>query len=164
MLYNSNTVLSFSDSRVFFICTILPRCHQMGFSSLIIKFRPILNRIPEYCHFEEQLQIGRLQFSTESLAPVARKYRRSCKQSAFLERIVGIFEHVALRHLLSFGSAYSWKYFNADAIFASSIFVVGEISPSSNRLRCHKIVHWFGHLYFFDPQHCDNLNKSILRS
>ena len=26
-----------------------------GFSSLMIEFRPILNRIPEYHHFEEQL-------------------------------------------------------------------------------------------------------------
>ena len=31
----------------------------MGFSSLLIEFRPISNRIPEYHHFEEQLQIGR---------------------------------------------------------------------------------------------------------
>ena len=29
----------------------------MGFASLIIEFRPISNRIPEYCHFEEQLCI-----------------------------------------------------------------------------------------------------------
>ena len=35
-------------------CTILPRCHRMGFASLILEFRPISNRIPEYHHFEEQ--------------------------------------------------------------------------------------------------------------
>ena len=39
---------------VFLICTILPRCHQMEFLSLIIEFRPISNRIPDYHHFEEQ--------------------------------------------------------------------------------------------------------------
>ena len=33
----------------------LPRCHQMGFVSLTTRFRPISNRIPEYCHFEERL-------------------------------------------------------------------------------------------------------------
>ena len=44
-----------SKTLVFLICTILLRCHQMGFSSLISEFRPILNRIPEYPHFEEQL-------------------------------------------------------------------------------------------------------------
>ena len=31
----------------------------MGFSSLIIEFRPISNRIPEYRHFEDQQRIGR---------------------------------------------------------------------------------------------------------
>ena len=39
---------------VFLICTILPRCHHVGFSSLTIKFRPTLNRIPEYHHFVDQ--------------------------------------------------------------------------------------------------------------
>ena len=48
-------LVSFSETLVFLICTILPICHQKGFSSLIIEFRPILNRIPEYHHFEEQL-------------------------------------------------------------------------------------------------------------
>ena len=40
---------------VFLICTILPRCHQVESLSLIIEFRPISNRIPEYHRFEEQL-------------------------------------------------------------------------------------------------------------
>ena len=43
-----------SQTLVFLIWTILPRHHQVGFSSLIIKFRPISNRIPEYHHFEHQ--------------------------------------------------------------------------------------------------------------
>ena len=43
-----------TQTLVFLICTILPRCHQLGFASLITKFRPILNRIPEYHHFVEQ--------------------------------------------------------------------------------------------------------------
>ena len=43
-----------SQTLVFLICTILPRCHQAGFSSWTIIFRPTLNRIPEYRHFEEQ--------------------------------------------------------------------------------------------------------------
>ena len=43
---------------------------------------------------------------------------------------------------------------DADAIFASSISKSGEVTPF-NWLRRHKIVHWFGHLHFFDPQHCD---------
>ena len=30
-----------SQTLVFLICTVLPRCHQMGFASLIIEFRPI---------------------------------------------------------------------------------------------------------------------------
>ena len=47
---SGRVVLSFSDSRILNL-TILPRCHQMGFLSLIIKFRPTLNRIPEYHHF-----------------------------------------------------------------------------------------------------------------
>ena len=47
--------LEFLRLSYFSICTILPRCHQMGFSSLIIKFHPISNRIPEYHHFDEQL-------------------------------------------------------------------------------------------------------------
>ena len=32
----------------------------MGFASLIIEFRPISNRIPEFHHFEEQLIVNRL--------------------------------------------------------------------------------------------------------
>ena len=43
-----------SQTLVFLIWTILPRCHQMGFSSEMIIFRPTLNRIPEYLHFKEQ--------------------------------------------------------------------------------------------------------------
>ena len=43
---------------------------------------------------------------------------------------------------------------DADTIFASSISKSGEVTPF-NWLRRHKIVHWFGHLHFFDPQHCD---------
>ena len=42
ILYNSNTVLSFSDSRIF-ICTIFPRCHQVIF--VIDNKIPILFRI-----------------------------------------------------------------------------------------------------------------------
>ena len=40
--------LEFSQTLVFLICTFLPRCHPIGFSSLIIEFRPISNRIPEF--------------------------------------------------------------------------------------------------------------------
>ena len=45
---------------VFLICTILPRCHHVGFSSETVKFRPTLSRIPEYRHFEETIseQVG----------------------------------------------------------------------------------------------------------
>ena len=42
-----------SQTLVFWSCTILPRCHQVGFASLKTKFRPISNRIPEYHHFED---------------------------------------------------------------------------------------------------------------
>ena len=42
-----------SQTLVFLICTILPRCHQVGFSSQTIKFRPTLSRILEYRHFED---------------------------------------------------------------------------------------------------------------
>ena len=42
--YNSNTRKVF-QTLVFLICTIFPRCHQVGFSS------PTSNRIPEYHHF-----------------------------------------------------------------------------------------------------------------
>ena len=51
---NSNTVLSFSDSRILNLYNPSPRCHHAAFSSLTIKFHPILIRIPEYRHFEEQ--------------------------------------------------------------------------------------------------------------
>ena len=44
-----------SQTLAFLVCTILPRCHQMGFVSSTIEFHPTLYRIPEYCHFEEQL-------------------------------------------------------------------------------------------------------------
>ena len=47
--------LDYSQTLVFLICTSFPRCHQMGFVSSPIEFRPISNRIPEYHHFEEQL-------------------------------------------------------------------------------------------------------------
>ena len=40
---------------VFLTCTCFTRCHQMGFVSSTIEFRPIINRNPEYHHFEEQL-------------------------------------------------------------------------------------------------------------
>ena len=43
-----------SETLVFSVCTILPRCRQVESVSLTIKFRPISNRIPEYHHFEEQ--------------------------------------------------------------------------------------------------------------
>ena len=38
-----------------YFCTNFPRCHQVGFVSSTIEFRSILNRMPEYCHFEERL-------------------------------------------------------------------------------------------------------------
>ena len=37
-----------SQTLVFCIWTILPRCHQVGFSSCTVEFHPTLNRIPEY--------------------------------------------------------------------------------------------------------------------
>ena len=43
-----------SQTLVFLVCTILATSHQMGFSSLIIKFCPISNRILEYHDSEEQ--------------------------------------------------------------------------------------------------------------
>ena len=46
--------LEFLRLSYFKICTILPRFHQAGFSSLITKFHPTLNPIPEYRHFEDQ--------------------------------------------------------------------------------------------------------------
>ena len=44
-----------SQTLLFLICTIIPRCDQVGSLSLIMKFRPTSNRIPEYRHFEEKL-------------------------------------------------------------------------------------------------------------
>ena len=38
------------------------------------KFRPTSNRIPEDHHFKETFAHGSAYFSTESLAPVTRKY------------------------------------------------------------------------------------------
>ena len=43
-----------SQTLVFLICTILPRYRQVESLSLIIKFSPTLNRIPEHRHFEDQ--------------------------------------------------------------------------------------------------------------
>ena len=63
-----------SQTLVFWICTILPRCHQVGFASLTIK-------IPS--HFESNSWISSFRttivnrsalFSTEALAPVTQKY------------------------------------------------------------------------------------------
>ena len=34
------------------ICTILPRCHHVGFSSWTIKIRFTVDRIPIFCQFE----------------------------------------------------------------------------------------------------------------
>ena len=48
-----------SQTLVFLIGTILPRYHQVGFSSLTIKFRPTLNRISDFRHFEDQQCMGR---------------------------------------------------------------------------------------------------------
>ena len=56
--YNSISVLSFSDSRILNLYNP-SKMYKVGFSSLIIEFRPTLNRIPEYRHFEDQWRIGR---------------------------------------------------------------------------------------------------------
>ena len=42
--------------------------------------------------------------------------------------------------------------FSAEAIFASSTYKIW-CSNSSYRTRRFKVIHWFNHLHFFDPQH-----------
>ena len=56
----------------------------MGFASLIIKFHPISNRIPEYHHFEEQLYIGQRNSRQNSWRQWPGSTRRSGKRSVFL--------------------------------------------------------------------------------
>ena len=54
ILYNSDTVLSFSDSRILSLYTT-SKMSSDGIFSWTINFRHTLSRIPEYHHFEEQL-------------------------------------------------------------------------------------------------------------
>ena len=63
-----------SQTLVFLISTILPRCHHAGFSSWTIIFRPTQNRIPEYRHFVERQWIGRCSFRHNHGSQWPRKY------------------------------------------------------------------------------------------
>ena len=49
---------------------LVPRCHQVGFLSLIINFRPILSRNSWILSFRRQTVNRSAQFSTESCLPV----------------------------------------------------------------------------------------------
>ena len=70
---------------VFLICTILPRCRQVESLSLIIKFRPTLNRTPEYRHFQDQQWIGRHNSRKNHWLLWPGSTHRSGKQSLFRE-------------------------------------------------------------------------------
>ena len=73
------------QTHVYSICTDFPRFHRMGFVSSIIEFRPILNRIPECCHFEERLWINRHNSRQNHWPKWPGSIRWSVKQSVFLE-------------------------------------------------------------------------------
>ena len=66
-----------SQTLVFLMCTILPRCHQVGFSSWTIELRPTLNEFLNIITFR-RLKVNRsATFSTESMDLVTRKYSLS---------------------------------------------------------------------------------------
>ena len=72
-----------SQTLVFLICTTLPRCHQMRFSSLITTFRHTFESNSEYHHFEEQLYIGWHNSRQNHWLQWPRSTRRSGKGSVF---------------------------------------------------------------------------------
>ena len=81
MSNSSNTVSSCADSRILNLYRLFPRYHQMGFSSLITEFRPILNRNPVWYCCEEWQRMNRrnriLYHERQSLESDRRSWRRS---------------------------------------------------------------------------------------
>ena len=116
-----------SQTLVFLICTSFPRFHQMGSASLIIEFRPIPNRIPEYHHFISKNNCQKVRTNLDRI-------------------IVSSDPEVVLDHVSDLSGA--------DAIPASSISKNREMSVTLNWARWFSIVHWIDHLHFLDAQHC----------
>ena len=124
----------------------------MRFASLIIKCRPILDRIPEYHHFKEQLWIGRHNSRQNRWPQWPGSTRSSGKRSVFLGGNGLLFE-------LSFPP--DWPFFDLgildDSVQCWSNSRVEDLKiwsmGSSNGTRRLKIIHCFNHLHFFDPQH-----------
>ena len=134
------------------MCTILPRCHQMGFVSSIIEFRPILNRIPEYHHFQEQLLIG-LHNSRQNREPQwPGSIRRSSKLSVFLGGSGPLCELFVPPDWPFFWIGSSGWFGSVLKQFSRRVTQSLAKSSSGGARRC-EIIHWFNHLHFFDPQH-----------
>ena len=139
-----------SQTLVFLICTILPRCHQVESLSMIIKFRPTSNRIPEYRHLEEQLWIGGHNSRQKHWLQWPGTTRKSSMRSDFLG------ESGPLSGLL---------FLQTDSPFELGImddFVQCWSNPrikyfkirhwnTPSKWRRSQFIHWFNHFHFFHP-------------
>ena len=141
-----------SQTLVFLMCTILLRCHQVGFSSLTIKFRPTLKRIPEYHHFQEQLLIG-LHNSRQNREPQwPGSIRRSDKLSVFLGGSGPLCELFVPPDWPFFWIGSSRWFGSVLKQFSRRVTQSLARSSSGGARRC-EIIHWINHLHFFDPKH-----------
>ena len=136
---------------VLLVCTILPRCHQMGFSSLLRKIRPTMNRIPEYHHFEEQFfQFGiildGIVGSSDPEVLVDQVSDLSCaKETVLLLGLLFLQTDSCFEVRIMDDSVQCWSNLRME------YFTIWHLK-SSYRVRRFKIIHWINHLHFFDPQ------------
>ena len=143
-------------SHVFPICTDFPRYHRTETLTLIIERHPILYRLPEYGHHEEQQRIHQhnpiLYHDRQSLESSSS---RSWRPSVFLVETDPLPGLSAPRDWLSYWTGNSeWSCSEqAEAIFASSISKFGKLF-SRSRSRRSQFVQRINHFHFLDPQHC----------
>ena len=156
--------MSVPDARILNLYNL--KFHQVEFSSLTIKFRPTLNRIPEYRHFEDQQWMGRQNSQQNHWLLWPGNDHRSSRQSVYLEGNGPACGTCSSRPILLLKWEKRTILFSAEAILASSTSKFGidiprvddeDLKSSTESTNSTSLIHCIASV-----GNCEQVHTSVL--